>query len=189
LPRIGGGVASMINASASGTAMPPPMPCRARAAMRRAIVGLSAQNADAIVNTAKPAMNMRRRPYLSPNVDPVRMEAAKASAYALTVQLSPSIPAPSSWCRVGSAVVTTSASSPTRNEANEPRTRVQRCVVRNTSGAVLIAGMTDLPLRTSFASTVAPSTLTSRLVLEPDGHVLRVNRPRAKRGPGYGALT
>ena len=38
LPRIGGGVASMINASASGTAMPPPMPCRARAAMRRAMV-------------------------------------------------------------------------------------------------------------------------------------------------------
>ena len=144
LPRIAGGVASMINASASGTAMPPPMPCRARAAMRRAMVGLSAHNADATVNTAKPAMNMRRRPYLSPSVDPVRMEAAKASAYALTVQLSLDSGAEflvQGWQRRRHD----ESVEPYQNEANEPRTRVQRCAVRDTSGAVLIAGITDLP--------------------------------------------
>ena len=115
------------------------------------MVGLSAHNADATVNDqtgdehASPSVSVTQR---RPGED----GAAKASAYALTVQLSPSTPAPSSWCRVGSAVVTTSASSPTRNEANEPRTRVQRCAVRDTSGAVLIAGTTDLRLRTSFVA-------------------------------------
>ena len=52
------------------------------------------------------------------------MEAAKASAYALTVQLSASTPAPSSWCRGWQRRRHDERVESYGNEANEPGTKI-----------------------------------------------------------------
>ena len=70
-------------------------------------------------------MNIRRRPNRSPSAAPLISSTAKLSVYALTVHSSCSIDAPRCTRIVGSAVVTTSASSATISDAIDATANTQ----------------------------------------------------------------
>ena len=67
------------------------------------------------MNSAMPAMNIRRRPIRSPSAAAVSRNAANGSVYALTNHCRSVSEAPSSVLITGSAVVTTRLSSVTMN--------------------------------------------------------------------------
>ena len=69
--------------------------------------------------------NIRRRPNRSPSAAPVISSTAKLSVYAFTVHSSCSIDAPRCTRIVGSAVVTTSASSATISDATDATIKTQ----------------------------------------------------------------
>ena len=85
MPRRDSGYASLISTRLSGVAILPPAPCAARAAIRLATMGLTAQAAEATVNSATPARKTRRRPNRSPSAVPARISAAQAGLSALIV--------------------------------------------------------------------------------------------------------
>jgi hypothetical protein len=128
-PRRWTGKASLISVSVSGNAIAAPAPCATRAAISAPTLGDSAAAADAAVNSAIPAVNIRRRPKRSPSAAPVSSRQAKASRYAFTVHSSPDRPA----CRLartcGSAAVTTMLSSAVMKIPRPVRPTVQRRVL------------------------------------------------------------
>jgi hypothetical protein len=67
------------SASTLGAATAAPTPWRARAATRRPEVGASPPRSEPRVNTASPAMNVRRRPKTSPRRPPRRSSPPNAS--------------------------------------------------------------------------------------------------------------
>ena len=75
-PRCCGGNASASSVSVSGVAIAAPIPCSARAAISRSLDGASADAAEATVNSAIPAMNIRLRPKRSPSAAPVSRNTA-----------------------------------------------------------------------------------------------------------------
>ena len=119
------GYAALRSVSPSGITSAAPAPWMARAAISEPTFGASAQAAEASEKSPSPAANSRRRPNRSPSAAPVISSTAKLSVYALTVHSSCSIDAPR-WTRiVGSAVVTTSASSATISDAMEATASTQ----------------------------------------------------------------
>src|ERR671930_510523 len=66
MPRRSAGNAAVRIVRLSGSTTAPPRPCTARAAIRIDASGVSAQAADASVNSVSPARNTLRRPNLSP---------------------------------------------------------------------------------------------------------------------------
>ena len=97
----------------------PPTPCNAREAISIPTFSASPQSIEASANHSTPATNRRRLPKRSPRDPPSRMRQASVSVYALTVQVSPERPASRSLPIVGSAMLTTVAST---NVRLEPRT-------------------------------------------------------------------
>ncbi len=79
LPRWPGGNAEQARARLSGEISAAEAPCTARAAMSSPGVAAVAHAADAAVNTARPATNIRRRPSRSPSAAPARISTPKAS--------------------------------------------------------------------------------------------------------------
>jgi len=75
--RRSGLTAALNNVSESGMIIAPPAPWRARAAMRKPMLGAIAASADAVVKMATPVMNVRRRPKRSPTAAAVRSSTAK----------------------------------------------------------------------------------------------------------------
>ena len=119
------GYAAVSSVSPSGITSAAPAPWTARAAISRPTLGASAHAADASENNPSPAANSRRRPNRSPSAAPVINSTAKLSVYAFTVHSSCSIEAPRSTRIVGSAVVTTSASSATISDATDATIKTQ----------------------------------------------------------------
>ena len=76
-PRRCGDTAADSSVRVSGITMAAPAPCTARAVTRASMPGASAAAADPAVNSARPIVNMRRRPYRSPSVAPVSSRTAK----------------------------------------------------------------------------------------------------------------
>jgi hypothetical protein len=122
-PRRSGGKAALTSASASVITSAPPTPWTARAAISEPASGASAQAAEAETNSARPAVNMRRRPKRSPSAAAGKSSTARVRLYAFTVHSSCSIEAPRSNRIVVSAVDTTSVSSATISEAIEASAR------------------------------------------------------------------
>ena len=118
-PRRSAGTAVESSVRLSGAMIAAPRPWTARAAISVPVLGASAAAADAAVNSASPATNMRRRPKRSPSAAPVRRKTAKASVYALTVHSSASSDAPRSMRMLVSAFVTTRLSRATMKMATE----------------------------------------------------------------------
>ena len=79
MPRRSGGKASASSVRVSGVTIAAPIPCVARAAISRPIVGASAAAADEAVKRVSPAMNIRLRPKRSPSAAPVSSSTAYAS--------------------------------------------------------------------------------------------------------------
>ena len=115
--RCSGAYAALSSVIPSGMTSAAPVPWTARAAISRPTFGASAHAADAPEKIASPAVNIRRRPNRSPSAAPVMSRTAKVSVYAFTVHSSSWIDAPRCTRIVGSAVVTTSASSATISDA------------------------------------------------------------------------
>ncbi len=63
-------------ASEAGSSKAAPSPASARAATSSVAVGASAHSTEATLNSAAPAMKIRRRPYKSANSPPVSSSAA-----------------------------------------------------------------------------------------------------------------
>ncbi len=106
-PRcFGGNVAVMIE-SVAGFISAAPIPCTARAPIRKPAFGAKPQASDESVKTARPTMKMRRRPKRSPSLPPVISRAAKTSAYAVTIHSSCAIEMWRSRSIDGSATFTT----------------------------------------------------------------------------------
>ena len=78
-PRFSLGNASLSSVSVSGVTIAAPAPWKARAPTSVAVLGATAAAADASVKSARPAMNIRRRPKRSPSAAPVRSSTAKVS--------------------------------------------------------------------------------------------------------------
>ena len=75
-PRRPAGKASESRVRVSGVTIAAPRPWIARAAISASVLGASAAAADAAVNTASPATNIRRRPNRSPSAAPVSRNTA-----------------------------------------------------------------------------------------------------------------
>jgi hypothetical protein len=67
------------NASETANMIAPPTPWIARAALRKAMSPASAHSTDATVNSARPAVNRRRRPKRSARAPAVSTVEARAS--------------------------------------------------------------------------------------------------------------
>ena len=97
--------------SVAGFISAAPMPCTARAPIRKPALGASPQASDASVKTTSPTMNIFRRPNMSPSLPPVISNAANVNAYAVTIHSSDEI----DMCRLcsiaGSATFTIVLSS------------------------------------------------------------------------------
>jgi hypothetical protein len=75
--RRSGGNAALTIARASGMTSAPPAPWTARAAISQPAFGASPHAADAVTNSARPAVKTRLRPKRSPSADPVMSSTAK----------------------------------------------------------------------------------------------------------------
>ena len=75
-----------ISASTAGEANAPPTPCSARAASSRAEVVARPPASDATVNRLMPAMNIRRRPRMSPARPPSSSRPPDVSVYPFSTQ-------------------------------------------------------------------------------------------------------
>ena len=71
--------------SVLGSMRAPPIPCTTREPMRNVVAGARAHRTEPPVNSARPAMNILRRPKRSPSVPPVSRRLAKASTKASTI--------------------------------------------------------------------------------------------------------
>src|SRR5579859_1039376 len=145
----------------------------ARAAINQPTLGARAAPADAAVKRPSPVTSIRRRPKWSPSAAPVKSSTAKLRLYAFTVHWRASIDAPKSTRMVLRALVTTSASSATMNDATDinPRTQpdevvrptsVRICTSSRTPGAVSTksTAIADLP---SPIETARPPKLIGRV--------------------------
>src|SRR5262245_2932147 len=110
-------VAAMI-AREPGTSSAPVSPCSARAPIRKALEGASAQRIEVTPKPTSPSSNIRRRPNWSPSAPPTRISETVASAYASTTHCWSARPAFRSSEIAGSATLTTVAS---RKTIVEPR--------------------------------------------------------------------
>ena len=80
VPRsLGANVAVMID-SVAGIISAEPTPWTARAPINSGAVEESPQTSDETVKMTKPIVKMRRRPYMSPSLPPVRRRTANVSA-------------------------------------------------------------------------------------------------------------
>ncbi len=124
-----------------------PAPWTARAAISQPTLGASAHAADAAEKIASPAANIRRRPNRSPSAAPLISSTAKLRVYAFTVHSSSSIEAPRCTRIVGSAVVTTSASSATISDAIDatPSTQPGPLRILSSSRSVAVSWVETQP--------------------------------------------
>ena len=67
-----------------GTSSAPPIPWMPRETSNSNRVGASPHNIEPVVNTIKPSRSARRRPKMSPNEPPSRMNAVSVRTYAST---------------------------------------------------------------------------------------------------------
>lgn len=88
--------------------------------------GASAAMSEAIVNNARPAKNMRRRPNRSPARPPKMMSPPKASVYAVMTQCRSVRAKPTSAWIEGRATFTTVMSRMSMNCAAHSRTRTSQ---------------------------------------------------------------
>ena len=79
-PRSDAGNVALISDRLPGTSKAAPTPCRARAAMSGSALADAAQPIEARVNSAVPAMKIRRRPKRSPSAPPTSSSEARNSA-------------------------------------------------------------------------------------------------------------
>ena len=106
-PRSDGSNDAVRIARLLGTSSAPPMPWMPRATSNSNRVGASPHSIEPVVNTIKPSRSARRRPKMSPNEPPSRMNAVSVKTYASTTQATDESSARKSRCRVGRATFTT----------------------------------------------------------------------------------
>ena len=105
----------------------PPMPWTTRKAISMPPDTERAQPTEASVKTATPAAKMRLRPKRSPSAPPAGINAARASAYALTIHSRPLGDRCSSRWMAGSATLTIRTSSTIMPCARHATVSVSRC--------------------------------------------------------------
>ena len=153
-PRsFGGNVAVMID-SVAGFMSAAPIPCTARAPMRKPALGASPQASDESVKTTMPTMKIRRRPYRSASLPPVIISAANVSAYAVTIHSSEAIETWRSRSIDGSATFTTVLSSMIMKRPNDTAASVHHFLLSSAKirAFILSPGRSWLVL-TKLAST------------------------------------
>ena len=79
-PRSRGGKVAVMIESVAGFISAAPTPWTARAPIRKEALGARPHASEASVKIARPTVNMRRRPYMSPSFPPVIRSAANVSA-------------------------------------------------------------------------------------------------------------
>lgn len=174
--RSRGSNAPVSSPSASGITKAAPAPCNARAAISTPALGATAHATDAAPNSPTPSVNIRLRPYRSPSAAALISSTAKLSVYALTVHSSELSEAPSSCLIVGSAVVTTRASKPTKNDAPAATTRTHLCLACSipiTSKSCVLEALTPqrsprgrAPFRSALVSNRTMTTPMTTALLE-----------------------
>ena len=136
VPRsLGGNVAEMIE-SVAGIINAEPIPCTARAPIRRPALPASPHASDDPVKIPRPIRKIRRRPNMSASLPPVSIRTAKTRAYALTIHSSSETPRPRSRLIEGNATFTTVLSSMIMNSAKQRATSVSHL---RFSGARILA--------------------------------------------------
>src|ERR1700722_217687 len=147
-------------AKASESRPPPPIPCRPRKAISSKMFLESPQSALAIRNSTMASWNSRLRPYRSPALPQIGVEAVLASRYAVMTHDSRLL-----WWKsptiVGRAVDTMVWSSEARNIpiiSPDMITRICRCVKPSLAGglAVVVAGEL-MSVRCPYQSTRPPA--------------------------------
>ncbi len=127
------------SASDSANMIAPPMPCTARAPIRKLALGASAHASEAAENSSRPARNERLRPSRSASDPAVSTTVASASEYTSITHCRSVKLAPRLCSSFGSAVFTTVMSSSSMNVAMTTAERVHH--LRFVDGVAVIDGL------------------------------------------------
>ncbi len=138
---------------ATGFIIEAPTACRTRNATRASTLGATLHSSDAVVNTLRPATNVRLRPSRSAIEPENNSRLASTTVYASTVHWSPERPASSSRPMDGRPTFTAVMSSPTMKRLREQMSRMPVRRRGESSLSITIMKVSRIALLSNYSRT------------------------------------